>query len=74
MVGYCKEILRLRYAALRMAFGWWGKEGGYMWVGAVMPMRVRQRWSATRAAAVSFSRAEVRSQSAGSEEMTRQFS
>ena len=48
--------------------------GGYMWVGAVMPMRVRQRWRATRAAAVSLRRAAVSSWSAGSLERTRQFS
>ena len=50
------------------------KGGGYMWVGAVMPMRVRQRWRATRAAAVSLSRAAVSSWSAGSLDKTRQFS
>ena len=50
------------------------KGGGYMWVGAVIPMRVRQRWRATRAAAVSLSRAAVSSWSAGSLERTRQFS
>ena len=45
-----------------------------MWVGAVMPMRVRQRWRATRAAAVSLRRAAVSSWSAGSLDKTRQFS
>ena len=36
-----------------------------MWVGAVMPMRVRQRWRATRATAVSLRREAVRFRSDG---------
>ena len=78
------EIPRLRFAAFGMAGGGTGNGfppsreqrggGGYMWVGAVMPMRVRQRWRATRAAAVSLRRAAVSSWSAGSLDKTRQFS
>ena len=78
------EIPRLGFAAFGMAGGGTGNGfphsreqrggGGYMWVGAVMPIRVRQRWRATRAAAVSLRRAAVSSWSAGSLDKTRQFS